>query len=225
MIKQKYCPGCSDTKEQSAFAKNACSQDGFQSWCRICRAKYHRNNKEKIAAKTKSFRVKNKDRLKIEKAAYYRMNIEKVKARDVEYRISNKEKMKERDRSYYANNKEKCRESALLRYHKNKEKRRIGMALWARKNLEKINALSAKRRATKMAAIPSWANLFFIEEIYDIAQRRTKATGIEWHVDHIVPLQSKKVCGLHVEHNLQVIPGADNQSKGNRHWPDMPERE
>jgi len=30
------------------------------------------------------------------------------------------------------------------------------------------------------------------------------------------------VCGLHVEHNLQVIPRSVNQSKNNRRWPDMP---
>ena len=61
-----------------------------------------------------------------------------------------------------------------------------------------------------------------IEEFYHLAQLRTKATGIVWHVDHIVPLQSPIVCGLHAETNLQVIPGVMNVGKGNRFWPDMP---
>jgi hypothetical protein len=42
------------------------------------------------------------------------------------------------------------------------------------------------------------------------------------HVDHIVPLVSKFVCGLHCEANLQLLPGPENQRKGNRVWPDMP---
>ena len=54
------------------------------------------------------------------------------------------------------------------------------------------------------------------------AMQRTKAIGFQWHVDHIVPLQSPIVCGLHTIENLQVIPGALNLAKGNRMWPQMP---
>jgi hypothetical protein len=84
-----------------------------------------------------------------------------------------------------------------------------------------MNEKVVRRNAEKLKATPSWANLFFIEEAYDLAQRRTEATGFQWHVDHIVPLRSKRVCGLHVEHNLQVIPARTNLAKGNRVWPFM----
>jgi hypothetical protein len=45
---------------------------------------------------------------------------------------------------------------------------------------------------------------------------RTKMTGIEWHVDHIIPLQGKNVSGLHTPYNLQVIPASWNTAKGNK---------
>jgi hypothetical protein len=82
-------------------------------------------------------------------------------------------------------------------------------------------AIGAKRRAAKFNATPTWANEFFIEEAYSLAQLRTKMFGFTWHVDHIVPLNGRTVCGLHTHDNLQVIPGAENLRKGNRTWPQM----
>jgi hypothetical protein len=80
----------------------------------------------------------------------------------------------------------------------------------------------AKRRAVQIAATPSWANEFFIEQAYELAQLRTERLGVKWEVDHIVPLQSDLVCGLHVEHNLRVIPATANRSKKNHWWPQGP---
>lgn len=105
---------------------------------------------------------------------------------------------------------------------KHKASVRKARAKWARAHPEKVNARNSLRHATKMNAVPKWANTFFIGEAYDLARRRTEATGVEWEVDHIIPLRSEMVCGLHVENNLRVIPALHNQQKGNRHWPDMP---
>ena len=62
-----------------------------------------------------------------------------------------------------------------------------------------------------------------MEEAYHLARMRTEMLGLEWDVDHIVPLKNPIVCGLHVESNLQVIPELENIRKGNRRWPDMPD--
>jgi hypothetical protein len=80
-------------------------------------------------------------------------------------------------------------------------------------------AQCAKRRAKKLNATPLWLvsdDLWLIEEIYRLATLRTKVTGIKWAVDHIIPLQSDLVCGLHLPSNLQVITAVDNSIKGNK---------
>ena len=67
-------------------------------------------------------------------------------------------------------------------------------------------------------AKPKWLteeHKFSIEEIYSLRDLRTEVTGVVHHVDHIVPLKGKDVCGLHVPWNLQVITAKDNLSKSN----------
>lgn len=83
------------------------------------------------------------------------------------------------------------------------------------RNQKRYDKALYKSRLRK--AKPPWANAFFLREIYSLARLRTKLTGIEWHVDHIIPLSSKHVCGLHVHDNLQVIPAVSNLIKSNHY--------
>lgn len=83
-------------------------------------------------------------------------------------------------------------------------------------------ANSAKRRASKRQAVPRWMDKDAVEAIYEKARHFSGLTGEPFHVDHIVPLTSDVVCGLHWEGNLQILPGVENLSKANRVWPDMP---
>ena len=81
-------------------------------------------------------------------------------------------------------------------------------------------ARAAKRRASKLKATPDWLTQDQLEDIknfYWLAQDLKLVTGETYHVDHIVPLKGKSVCGLHVPWNLQVLPADINLSKGNHY--------
>jgi len=100
-----------------------------------------------------------------------------------------------------------------------RQQRCEAQAKWRKDHAGKWNAICAEHWASKLQATPAWANRGSIAAIYAEADRLTKETGEPWHVDHVVPLRSKLVCGLHVEANLRVMPGTENMKKGNRHWP------
>lgn len=92
-----------------------------------------------------------------------------------------------------------------------------------RKNNRHIFAANhAKRKAKMLKATPKWANEEKIKDFYTTSQGLSMLLGEFYHVDHIVPLVSDLVCGLHCEANLRVILGSENMSKGNKYWQDMP---
>lgn len=126
---------------------------------------------------------------------------------------------------YYQKHKESYDKMNSDWYKANPEKRLAVQRNWQQKNQGRVRYLSNKRRIAKLNATPSWAKseweTFLVEEIYNLALDYQKALGTEFHVDHIVPLQSDKVCGLHCAANLQILSAHDNYTKSNKHWPDM----
>jgi len=117
---------------------------------------------------------------------YYEENKRPIAAKVREYQAKNKESIAARTREYRLNNR------------------------GAR------NAIKAKRRSAKLQRTVSWADLEAIKNLYKEARRLTEATGILFHVDHIIPLQGNSVSGLHVEGNLQLLTAHENLSKSNK---------
>ena len=70
-------------------------------------------------------------------------------------------------------------------------------------------------------AQPSWQSPDPIRAIYERASA-LRDQGYDVVVDHIVPLRSDIVCGLHVPWNLHITDVNSNSAKGNRWWPGMP---
>lgn len=148
-------------------------------------------------------------------------NMDKVRAAAKARYWKNHEKRLEAGRKWRSENREKSRIAARRWQANNPEKLKEDHTKWCRKNSYKRSAAQSLRKATALKATPKWANHFFIKEAYHLAALRTKHLGFKWHVDHIVPLKSKKVCGLHAHTNIQVIPASKNISKHNRYWPGM----
>ena len=164
-----------------------------------------------------------------DRKAYHQEYYLKNKNAFIEYRAKNREARKEYCKQYRKDHKHdpeyRAKENArtLAWYHANfdkiKDKKYAKDKAWRDKNKDIINSFTAKRRVIKLQRMPKWLteeNKLQIKAMYMLASSLTKTTGIQWHVDHIIPLQGKNVSGLHVPENLQVIQGSLNNMKSNK---------
>jgi len=249
---EKRCSKCKVTKETREFHKNKNTKDGLNIQCKLCRSisraktsrpKLAKNVRDgfvycqkckkekeathenfhaskltinsKVLTCIKCHRDINNARAqspakkaeqKIRSAAWARANRVHKNNKAREWKKNNKDKIKASNNSYMATEKAKIlrSKSAAARYKLNPEKHKAKASAYC----------SRVRHST-----PVWEDKKHILKYYQMATR----LGLE--VDHIVPINSKLVCGLHCLANFQFLNRKDNASKGNRFWPDMPKGE
>ena len=127
-----------------------------------------------------------------------------------------REDVKDRKNEWYEAHKDQVIQTAatrppeVLRQYRN---------AWKENNKTQVRADTKARRRKHRLATPKWLTRqqkSEIRQLYQIAITMTKTTGEQYVVDHIVPLRSEFVCGLHVPWNLRVIPRQENLLKSNK---------
>lgn len=162
--------------------------------------KRHERTAAEKAAYLRQWRLDNKEKRKAQRDREYAKNSEKIKARSAEYRKNNPDIVKAAYKRWTEANKEYVRE-------KHRE--------WVAANKEHVYATNSARHKRLRQSIPSWQSKQEIREIYKQAIELSKQ-GIQYHVDHIIPLQGDLVSGLTVIANLRIIPASENVRKSNK---------
>jgi len=126
------------------------------------------------------------------------------------------EASKEAGRRYYERNKDMVKARANARTPEEKQR-------WKQKhkatNPDYYKTLTSLRKRRHRNATPVWLSAtqkMEIRQLYQIAITMSKTTGERYVVDHIIPLISREVCGLHVPWNLRVITQEENLKKSNK---------
>lgn len=126
------------------------------------------------------------------------------------------EAAKEAGRRYYERNRDMVKARAAARPL---EEKRAYKQKYKQQNPDTYKTLNSLRKRRHKNATPPWltyAQKQDIRQLYQIAITMTKTTGERYVVDHIVPLISDEVCGLHVPWNLRVITQEENLKKSNK---------
>lgn len=210
-VEFKKCASCKEVKHRSLFNVANRLKDGLASSCKQCKSLARKRDKEKI---------------RLQQRKWYDNNVEYVSEYCKEHRQNNQEKLKEADAAKYIKNREQIIDRVCAHQKANPDGYRRAGKKYRAANPDKMRAKAAKRRARLLNATPQWTlddewEQFYLAEIYHLASLRTSVLGKVFHVDHMVPLTSEFVCGMHVSYNLQVLLGKENSAKRNHYWPDM----
>lgn len=186
-MQDRICKNCNKpfkvTRKDKVFCK------------RLCKDYFHKKqNPETHKQYRQKHYIKHKDKILIDRKEYYSKNRDKI----LKYL-----------NDYYYKNFEYYQKARSKHYQDNIEYNREYKRKYRKENPEVHRTANAKRKAALLQAIPKFADLNKIKEIY-------KNCPIGYEVDHIIPLQGKIVSGLHVETNLQYLPIKENRSKGNK---------
>lgn len=203
----------------------SCSKCEKSSYCLgLCRPCYKRDhylkNKDKVCNRQRQRRLDNPDHFKEIDHKKYRKKHPNIRCKA---NPKNKEELNKYKRDYYQKNKERLTLKRKEWVDKNKETVKLSKIKWSENNQERIKdsrrkysqsehgklakrVSTASRRAQKKRAQPSWVDTKELTEIYKNCPK-----GLE--VDHIIPLQGKEVCGLHVPWNLQYLTRSENAKK------------
>lgn len=133
--------------------------------------------------------------------AWKKRNKEKVSEYNKLWRIKHKQERLVYEKNYRENNKNSIA---------------IALQTWGASNKHKRNKITNDYKSSKINATPAWTSKLDVEMWYEVAKILSNS-GVKYHVDHIIPLKNKMVCGLNVETNLQVIADWKNKSKGNKY--------
>lgn len=200
----KKCTRCGETKPFSEYMRRLGSPDGYRGQCRVCRK-----------SKQDAWVAANPARKKATDARLYVANMSRRKAAMAGYYVTNKVQLKAAMKKWRSDNSDRASERKRERRKTNGDAIRAKRRSHYAANKSRYIANARRRDADKLRATPSWADLEKIAEFYALSEHLTLETGIKHHVDHIIPLRGKNVCGLHVHTNLQVITAAENLKKSN----------
>lgn len=202
------CTNCGLEKPIELFYRDVSKPTGRSTRCKTCidlaQKCYRANNVEKLKETSRKYRRENGEKMRATQRDHYSRNRRRVLDASKAWAKQHPQKIKEIKQKYYLRNKDAVVERARLADKKD--------PAGARERCR-------RRQSRKLGATPPWLTRDQkreMKQIYAKAREISKITGVPQDVDHVVPLQGKNICGLHVPWNLTIISSVENRKKSNK---------
>lgn len=190
----KTCSNCKCEKDTQEFYKNPHTKDGFNTFCKECHKATGRVYK----------------RNKWQDPNFHAAELLRKRA----YRDRNRAAHSQYMKQWHTKNEDAQREYRL----QNADRMRDAYQQYVQLNRHKILARTRMYQSAKQNRTPQWlddVDKFEMECIYEYCGALRKV-GLDYQVDHEIPLRGDLVSGLHTPNNLRVIPTSINRMKSNK---------
>ena len=208
--------GCWQPANNNFFGKDKNKEDNFAVTCKACRKAYYKQNRSKVIARVKKYRIKNREAINQQKRLYRQENKQTISQKKREEYQRNRRRYLDYRKKYYQENKDKVNQQSNEYRKKNRNKIKRLNRNYRQNNKDTIRAKRGVRKSRRIAnelSLPNtltnqqWQRCLSYFNHKCIACGTPQSEPIPLQIEHWQPVSNPQSLGNVAEN---VVPMCSN---------------